>query len=79
MAVHLEGLAADVDFAVLQAAHDGEEDGVLAGPEGGVALPDVLGAGPVPEGDQLAALGLDGSGEGGVGEGVGHERGPPVR
>ena len=77
VAAHRKGPAADVRFAVFQAAHNGEEDGVLAGPEGGVSLPDVLGSGGGFEGDQLAALGTDRGGEGGGGKREVH-RGPPV-
>lgn len=72
MAAHFKGLAADVRLAVFETADNGEEYGILPGPEGGVALPEIFGSGAVPEGDQLAAVGLDGGGEGGVGEGVKH-------
>ena len=72
VAAHFTGPAADVHPAVLQASDDGEEDGVLAGPEGGVALPDVFGSLPVSEGDQLAAPGADSGCQGGVGEGDVH-------
>ena len=77
VAGHLKDAAVHVHPAVLQAAHDGEENGVLPGPEGGAALPDVLGPGPVLEGGQLAAQGADGGGQGCVGEGDGHGA-PPV-
>ena len=74
VAGHLAVLAIDIHFAVLQRAHHREEVGVSAGPESGIALPDVLGSGLGFQGDQLAALRVGGGGEGGASERDAHEK-----
>ena len=58
VAVHLIRLSDDTHRAVLQAAHDGKQNGVPAAPIGRVASPDILRPRRVPQRDQLAAHGV---------------------
>ena len=56
VAAHFADLAGELYFAILQRAHNGEEDGVAARPEGWVARPNILLAFAVPQGDQFPAF-----------------------
>ena len=59
VALHGHLSALDPDLSVLQSPHDGEQQGIAAGPVGRIAAPDVLPAGLVPVGHQLGPQGGD--------------------
>jgi len=58
VAGHFKAPASDLHATVLQAAYNGEQHWIPAGPISRVSAPNILGSAPVLKGHQLAAHGI---------------------